>query len=134
MERLGCAWLEEPLWRYNFDGLAKLNEEVDIPIAGGEINIGIPDFKIMLEKGCYEILQPNCTMSTGISYIRKIAALADSYGKTVNPHAYIPGTGVFAEHAYGCVDSELYLAPNTHMIRRHLRRVHFRDSVGTLFC
>ena len=50
--------------------------------------------KIMLEKGCYEILQPNCTMSTGISYIRKIAALADSYGKTVNPHAYIPGTGV----------------------------------------
>lgn len=94
MEQLGCAWLEEPLWRYNFDGLAKLNEEVDIPIAGGEINIGIPDFKIMLEKGCYEILQPNCTMSTGISYIRKIAALADSYGKTVNPHAYIPGTGV----------------------------------------
>ena len=94
MERLGCAWLEEPLWRYNFDGLAKLNEEVDSPIAGGEINIGIPDFKIMLEKGCYEILQPNCTMSTGISYIRKIAALADSYGKTVNPHAYIPGTGV----------------------------------------
>ena len=36
----------------------------------------------------------SCTMSTGISYIRKIAALADSYGKTVNPHAYIPGTGV----------------------------------------
>ena len=33
-------------------------------------------------------------MSTGISYIRKIAALADSYGKIVNPHAYIPGMGV----------------------------------------
>ncbi len=34
------------------------------------------------------------SFSTGISYIRKIAALADSYGKLVNPHAYIPGTGV----------------------------------------
>ncbi len=94
LERLHCTWLEEPLWRYNFDGLARLNSEVDIPIAGGEINIGIPDFKIMLEKGCYDILQPNCTMSTGISYIRKIAALADTYGKIVNPHAYIPGLGV----------------------------------------
>ena len=94
LEQLHCTWLEEPLWRYNFDGLARLNEEVDIPIAGGEINIGIPDFKIMLEKGCYDILQPNCTMSTGISYIRKIAAVADTYGKIVNPHAYIPGMGV----------------------------------------
>lgn len=94
MEQLHCTWLEEPLWRYDFDGLARLNDEVDIPIAGGEINIGIPDFKIMLDKGCYDILQPNCTMSTGISYIRKIAAIADSYGKTVNPHAYIPGMGV----------------------------------------
>ena len=94
MERLQCAWLEEPLWRYDFDGLARLNAAVDIPIAGGEINIGIPDFKLMLDKGCFDILQPNCTMSTGISYIRKIAALADSYGKIVNPHAYIPGMGV----------------------------------------
>lgn len=94
MEQLHCAWLEEPLWRYDFDGLSKLSREVDMPIAGGEINIGIPDFKLMLEKECYDILQPNCTMSTGISYIRKIAALADSCSKTVNPHAYIPGTGV----------------------------------------
>ena len=93
MERLHCAWLEEPLWRYDFDGLARLADKVDIPIAGGEINIGIPDFKIMCEKGSYDILQPNCTMSTGISYIRKIAAIAETYGKTVNPHAYIPGTG-----------------------------------------
>lgn len=93
MEQLGCAWLEEPLWRYDFDGLARLSEAVDIPIAGGEINVGIPDFKIMLEKGSYDILQPNCTMSTGISYIRKIAAMADACGKVVNPHAYIPGSG-----------------------------------------
>lgn len=94
MEKLHCTWLEEPLWRYDFDGLARLCSEVDIPIAGGEINIGIPDFKIMLEKRSYDILQPNCTMSTGISYIRNIAALAESCGKIVNSHAYIYGTGV----------------------------------------
>ena len=94
LEKLDCAWLEEPLWRYNYDGLARLTQEVDIPIAGGDIFVGIPDFNLMLEKGCFDILQPNCTMSTGISYIRKIAAIADTYGKIVNPHAYIPGAGV----------------------------------------
>ena len=31
MEKLGCAWLEEPLFRYNYDELARLSREVDIP-------------------------------------------------------------------------------------------------------
>ena len=95
MGKLRCAWLEEPLWRYNYDGLARLNAVSPVPIAGGEINVGLPDFQTMLEKGSYQILQPNCTMSTGINYIRKIAAMADACGRVVNPHAYIPGSGVF---------------------------------------
>lgn len=94
MEKLECAWLEEPLHRYNYEGLARLTSEVDIPIAGGEINSGIHEFKIMMDKKCYSIIQPNCTMSAGISQIRKIAAIADSYGCLCNPHAWIPGLGV----------------------------------------
>jgi len=94
MEKLKCTWLEEPLFRYDYDGLARLSREVSIPIAGGEINKGIHEFKHMLDKGSYSIVQPNCTMSEGISQIRKIAALADAYGKLCNPHAWIPGLGV----------------------------------------
>lgn len=94
LERLSCAWLEEPLFRYDYDSLAQLAREVDIPIAGGEINKGIYEFKQMLDKGSYDIVQPNCTMSEGMSQIRKIAAIADAYGKICNPHAWIPGLGV----------------------------------------
>jgi len=94
MERLQCTWLEEPLHRYNYDGLARLSAEVEIPIAGGEINKGIHEFKHMMEKGCFEIVQPNCTMSEGMSQIRKIAAIAESYGRLCNPHAWIPGLGL----------------------------------------
>ncbi|MDR2527884.1 MAG: mandelate racemase/muconate lactonizing enzyme family protein [Synergistaceae bacterium] len=94
MEKLHCAWLEEPLFRYDYDGLARLSREVELPIAGGEINKGIHEFKQMLDKGSYDILQPNCTMSEGMSQIRKIAAIADAYGKLCNPHAWIPGLGV----------------------------------------
>jgi L-alanine-DL-glutamate epimerase-like enolase superfamily enzyme len=67
---------------------------VDIPIAGGEINKGIHEFKHMLDMGCFDIVQPNCTMSEGISQIRKIAAIADANGALMNPHAWIPGTGL----------------------------------------
>jgi len=94
LEKLNCTWLEEPLFRHNYDGLARLSAEMDIPIAGGEINKGIHEFKYMLDKGSYSIVQPNCTMSEGMSQIRKIAALADAYGKICNPHAWIPGLGV----------------------------------------
>jgi L-alanine-DL-glutamate epimerase-like enolase superfamily enzyme len=94
LENLKCLWLEEPLHRYNYEGLAKLSAEVDIPIAGGEINVGIHDFKLMMDKRCYDIIQPNCTMSEGISQIKKIAAIADTYGCICNPHAWIPGLGV----------------------------------------
>ena len=110
LENLRCAWLEEPLYRYNYDGLAKLSNEVDIPIAGGEINIGIHDFKLMMDKKCYDIYQPNCTMSEGMSQIRKIAAIADSYGYICNPHAWIPGLGVMQSmHLVASIPNFTYL-------------------------
>nr|WP_255319558.1 mandelate racemase/muconate lactonizing enzyme family protein [Dendrosporobacter quercicolus] len=94
LENLNCTWLEEPLYRYNFEGLAKLSSEVSIPIAGGEINRGIAEFKWLLEQHCFRIIQPNCTMSEGITQIRKIAAMAEAQGVTCNPHAWIPGIGL----------------------------------------
>lgn len=110
MERLNCLWLEEPCYRYDFDTLARLNREVDIPIAGGEINVGVHEFKLMLEKGSYDIVQPNCTMSGGMSHIRKIAAIADSFGKICNPHAWIPGLGVLQSmHIVASIPNFTYL-------------------------
>jgi len=110
LAELKVSWLEEPLYRYNFDGLSKLNQEVDIPIAGGEINRGIHEFKWMLDKGCYDIVQPNCTMSEGMSQIRKIAAIADAYGKICNPHAWIPGVGLVASmHLVAAIPNFTYL-------------------------
>ena len=96
LERFGVAWLEEPLPRYDLQGLAKLAAEVDIPIAGGELNKGIHEFKWLLEQGCLDIIQPNCTFSEGMFQVRKIAALAEAYYKRCIPHAWTSGPGFFA--------------------------------------
>jgi L-alanine-DL-glutamate epimerase-like enolase superfamily enzyme len=86
LERLRCAWLEEPLSRYSFDLLARLSDLVDLPIAGGENNCGLHEFKWMLELGAYDILQPDCLVSDGITGVRKIAALAQTFNRVIVPH------------------------------------------------
>ena len=86
LERLRCAWLEEPLPRYSFDLIAKLSDLVELPIAGGENNCGLHEFKWMLEQGVYDIVQPDCLVSDGITGVRKIAALAQTFNRRIVPH------------------------------------------------
>jgi D-galactarolactone cycloisomerase len=86
LERLGCFLLEEPLPRYAFDQLAELNRLVALPIAGGENNSGLHEFREMLERGVYDILQPESLVTGGITVLRKIGVLAEAFGKRVMPH------------------------------------------------
>jgi D-galactarolactone cycloisomerase len=96
LQRLGCRWLEEPLPRYAFDQLAELNRLVELPIAGGENNRGLHEFRWMLERGIYDILQPDSLVSGGITEVRKIGALAEAAGKRVVPHHGGGGIGTIA--------------------------------------
>ena len=86
LQRLGCYWLEEPLPRYAFRDLARLNGEVELPIAGGENNIGLHEFVQMIEGNVYDILQPECMAMGGVTALRKIGVLAEAFGKQVAPH------------------------------------------------
>jgi L-alanine-DL-glutamate epimerase-like enolase superfamily enzyme len=78
-------WLEEPLPRFDFDHLAELNRLVEIPIAGGEGNHGLHEFRWLLEKGCFDIVQPEVLLE-GPQALRKIAVLAESMNKQCVPH------------------------------------------------
>jgi D-galactarolactone cycloisomerase len=86
LQELGCYWLEEPLPRFAFRDLARLNEQVEMPIAGGENNRGIHEFLRMLQEGVYDILQPECMVLGGVTEARKIGVLAEAFGKRVAPH------------------------------------------------
>ena len=84
-QRLNVYWLEEPLPRYDFDGLAELNRLVEMKLAGGEANRGLHEFRWLLEKGCFDIVQPEI-MLLGPILLRKIAILAESMNKLCIPH------------------------------------------------
>jgi L-alanine-DL-glutamate epimerase-like enolase superfamily enzyme len=95
LEELGFVWLEEPLSRYDFDGLARLNASTGIAIAGGENNRYLHEFHWLLERGCYDILQPDGLVSEGMGQLRKVAALAEVRNKLCVPHHGGGGIGTY---------------------------------------
>lgn len=96
LEEMGYVWLEEPLSRYDYAGLSKLNNSVGLAIAGGENNRFLHEFHWMLQDECYDILQPDGLVSEGIGQLRKLAALAEVRNKLCVPHHGGGGIGTYA--------------------------------------
>src|SRR5207249_2829667 len=97
LQRMRVRWLEEPLPRHDYDGLRRLRDRLDtLPIAGGEDNHGLHEFKLLIDRGCYDILQPDALLSEGVGQMRKVAALAEVAGLEVAPHTWGNGIGLLA--------------------------------------
>jgi D-galactarolactone cycloisomerase len=84
-QRMNVYWLEEPFPRYDFDDLAELNRLIEMKLAGGEGNRGIHEFRTLLERDCFDIVQPE-VMLEGPTHLRKIAVIAESMNKMCIPH------------------------------------------------
>jgi L-alanine-DL-glutamate epimerase-like enolase superfamily enzyme len=65
IEPFDIKWLEEPLSRGDFEGLARLRNNTRTPIAGGELNSSWRDFKALLDRGSLDIYQPDAVMAGG---------------------------------------------------------------------
>jgi L-alanine-DL-glutamate epimerase-like enolase superfamily enzyme len=96
MHRLGVLWLEEPLPRYNLKQLAKLTASVEIPIAGGELNIALHEYRTLIEENCYDIIQADCAFSEGVFQLRKVAGFAEMSYKKFIPHTWSNGINLGA--------------------------------------
>src|SRR5205823_2665512 len=74
LERLDVGWLEEPLLRNDFEGLRRLRDRLGtLRLAGGENNHGMHEFQLLIDRGCYDILQPDAVLSEGVYQLRKVA-------------------------------------------------------------
>jgi D-galactarolactone cycloisomerase len=90
---LDVGWIEEPLDMYAYDEQAELCRRSKVPIAGGELNGGWQEFKVMLEKGSYDIYQPDATMGGGIGDARKVLDACREQGLGYTPHTWTNGLG-----------------------------------------
>jgi L-alanine-DL-glutamate epimerase-like enolase superfamily enzyme len=107
---LDVRWIEEPLDMYAYDELAELCRRSAVPIAGGELNGGWHEFKVMLQKGSYDIYQPDATMGGGISDALRVIEACRQQGLGYTPHTWTNGLGFLINlhvHAAGPRDHPL---------------------------
>jgi len=94
LQDLGVYFFEEPLNRFDYDGLAMLSGRFDMYIAGGEHSQHIYEFTEHLRRNTYDVLQPDVILGDiGVTGIRKLGHAAEFYGKLVIPH--VCGLGSF---------------------------------------
>ncbi len=92
LEEFDIRWYEEPVPPEDLDGYKEVKAKVGIPISGGEAEFTRYGMKKLLDERCVDILQPDCTITGGLSEVQKIAALCSIANIQCIPHVW--GSGV----------------------------------------
>jgi len=91
---VGVAWIEEPLAMDGYEDLNALTDYSRVPIAGGELHSsGLPELRMMIERRCYDIFQPDALFTGGIAQTREVVRLCRQHGLTYSPHTWTNGIG-----------------------------------------
>ena len=86
-EEFDIYWLEEPVVADDYAGYLRVARALDMRVVGGETHFGRADLKPLLENPVLPILQPD-PMRGGLTELRKLAAVADTWGMTIAPHLF----------------------------------------------
>jgi L-alanine-DL-glutamate epimerase-like enolase superfamily enzyme len=105
----GALWLEEPLAKGDLEGYVELNSKLEMPISGGESFTTTEQFRPWLERGAFDIVQPDAGVC-GISEVMRIGALAARTGVELIPHSWHNGLMLMANAS--CVAA----LPNSPMV------------------
>ncbi len=93
-EELDFSWVEEPLPQDDYEAIARLNAATGVTLAGGELNAqGLPEFKHMVSRGCYDWYQPDAIMVGGIAETWAIVQHVLRSGAAYSPHTWTNGIG-----------------------------------------
>jgi galactonate dehydratase len=115
LEELHFLWFEEPV-RVNgpeaIDNYKKIRSQMPhVMVSGGESRPNRFDFKDWIERGAYDIVQPDCNV-TGITEARAIARVAHLRKKYCCPHDWHGGLTIMANAA-------LVAAIPNHLVLEH---------------
>lgn len=92
----GLKWIEEALPPDDYWGYAELRENVPkgMMVTTGEHEATRWGFRMLFDKNCCDLIQPDVGWCGGLTELLKISALADAHNKLVVPH----GSSVYSYH------------------------------------
>jgi L-alanine-DL-glutamate epimerase-like enolase superfamily enzyme len=85
---LDLIWVEEPVRRWDAEGMVALGRRVRASIAGGENLTGLEQFRPLLASGALDVVQTAAVW--GITHFLRVAALAHAYDRPVSPIGTTP--------------------------------------------
>jgi galactonate dehydratase len=125
LEPFNIAWLEEPILFDNAAAMADFARSVSLPVATGEQLYTRWEFRALLEQNAVAIIQPDICHAGGLSELRKIASMAETYYVTVSPHN---SNGPISTVASLHLDMSI---PNCHMQELFLNSLPLYQAVLT---
>jgi galactonate dehydratase len=96
LEPYEVLWIEEPAVYGNIEVFKRLKQQIRIPIATGEKDRTIWGVLPYLTNNAIDILQPDCGFVGGLSQMKKIAALAETFYVPLAPHCTMTPVGMTA--------------------------------------
>lgn len=91
------GWFEEPLPPDDLEGFIRLRNAAPVPIAGGEVLTRRQSFIPWLERGAFDIVQPDATKCGGLTEARRIAWMASDHNVQFVSHGWNTAVGVAAD-------------------------------------
>jgi L-rhamnonate dehydratase len=82
----GVAWIEEPVMPTDFEGYRRIREAVHCRVTGGEHTFTLDGFRRLIVEGGVDIVQPDIYRAGGPTVLKKVAALAQAYGRELICH------------------------------------------------
>ena len=96
LENYNVLWFEEPLPSNDLHGYKLLAQKTITPLAAGENFFTLSGFQTALSIGSFDILQPDCCKTGGLSESYKIACLGSSMHLNCAPHIFAGAIGLAA--------------------------------------
>jgi L-alanine-DL-glutamate epimerase-like enolase superfamily enzyme len=103
-EKYNIAFFEEPTPQYDYAAMAEVARALEVPIAAGEHEYTIWQFKDLMTQSGITIVQPDLVKCGGITQGKKIATLALAYNQHVVVHNTTPtvATAAVIHFAVSC--------------------------------
>ena len=107
LDERGALFFEEPIAKNDIDGYVALTRSVELRITGGETFTTVEQFRPWIERGAFNIAQPDAGVC-GITELLAIGAIAERSGIDIVPHSWHNGVMAMANaHAVAALPNGL---------------------------
>jgi L-alanine-DL-glutamate epimerase-like enolase superfamily enzyme len=105
LEEYGYGFFEEPVPFDYYDETKYIADQLKIPIALGEEEMSLRNFRRIIETGTAQVIQPDLLYGGGLMRAVKVARMANAAGLACTPHMSGGGLGyLYVAHFASCVE------------------------------